>query len=90
MSRNIPKRVIDSAKSNDLSVTLRVGKDGLTEAVVMELKDQLKSRELVKLNINKGVISDRRGRESLISELESSTGSVSVFARGNIAVFWRV
>ena len=58
MSRNIPKRVIDSAKSNDLSVTLRVGKDGLTEAVVMELKDQLKSRELVKLKINKGVISD--------------------------------
>ena len=90
MSRNIPKRVIDSAKSNDLSVTLRVGKDGLTEAVVMELKDQLKSRELVKLKINKGIISDRRGRESLISELESSTGSVSVFARGNIAVFWRV
>ena len=90
MSRNIPKRVIDSAKSNDLSVTLRVGKDGLTEAVVMELKDQLKSRELVKLKINKGVISDRRGRKSLISELESSTGSVSVFARGNIAVFWRV
>ena len=90
MSRNIPKRVIDSAKSNDLSVTLRVGKDGLTEAVVMELKDQLKSRELVKLKINKGVISERRGRESIISELEASTGSVSVFARGNIAVFWRV
>ena len=41
MSRNIPKRVIDSAKSNDLSVTLRVGKDGLTEAVIMELKDQV-------------------------------------------------
>ena len=90
MSRNIPKRVIDSAKSNDLSVTLRVGKDGLTQAVVMELKDQLKSRELVKLKINKGVITDRRERDSIISELESSTGSVSVFARGNIAVFWRV
>ena len=90
MSRNVPKRVIDSAKSNDLSVTLRVGKDGLTQAVVMELKDQLKSRELVKLKINKGVITDRRERDSIISELESSTGSVSVFARGNIAVFWRV
>ena len=37
---DVPKRVIDSAKSNDLSVTLRVGKDGLTQAVVMELKDQ--------------------------------------------------
>ena len=90
MSRNVPKRVIDSAKSNDLSVTLRVGKDGLTQAVVMELKDQLKSRELVKLKINKGVLSDKTERESIISELESSTGSVSVFARGNIAVFWRV
>ena len=78
MSRSIPQRIIDSSKSNELRVTLRVGKDGLSQAVIMELKDQLKSRELVKLKINKGVISERRGRESIISELEASTGSVSV------------
>ena len=89
MSRNVPKRVIDSAKSNDLSVTLRVGKDGLTQAVVMELKDQLKSRELVKLKINKGVISDRRGENLSYQNLNPLLGQ-SVFARGNIAVFWRV
>ena len=60
MSRSIPQRIIDSSKSNELRVTLRVGKDGLSQAVIMELKDQLKSRELVKLKINKGVISERR------------------------------
>ena len=74
MSRNVPKRVIDSAKSNDLSVTLRVGKDGLTQAVVMELKDQLKSRELVKLKINKGVITDRRGENLSYQNLSPLLG----------------
>jgi RNA-binding protein YhbY len=55
----------------------------------LELKDQLDSKRLVKLKINKGVVSERSARSTIISEIEESTGSTSVFTRGNIAVFWK-
>lgn len=89
MSGSIPSRVIENAKSRELRVTLRIGKEGLSDPVLLELKDQLDSKRLVKLKINKGVVSDRSARSTIISEIEESTGSTSVFTRGNIAVFWK-
>ena len=77
------------AKSPALEISLRIGKDGITEAFLSELVDQLKRRELVKLKANKSISSDRKNRLKIFSELSKRAGSTIVFQRGNVAVFWR-
>ena len=53
------------------------------------LHDQLKSKEIIKLKLNKGTTKDRDGKKGLVKIVEQETNSKSVFVRGNIAVFWR-
>ena len=89
MSREVPKKISNMAKSHDLEVTMRVGKEGITEPLLTELIDQLKRRDLVKIKANKGVTSNRKNRKELFSVIADRTGSTIVFQRGNIAVFWR-
>tara|TARA_B100000287_G_scaffold304325_1_gene287486 strand:- start:109 stop:384 length:276 start_codon:yes stop_codon:yes gene_type:complete len=88
MSDDIPKRILFSAKSEALEVSVRIGRGGVTESVVSELSDQLSRKQLVKVKANKGTTSDRSQRRSLFSEIADLTNSNLVFQRGNVAVFW--
>ena len=72
-----------------MEITLRIGKDGITEPVLSELVDQLKKRDLVKVKANKSISSDRKYRQQMFSEISERAGSTIVFQRGNVAVFWR-
>lgn len=89
MRKEVPKAISEMAKSPALEISLRIGKDGITEAVISELVDQLKRRQLVKLKANKNVSSDRKNRQQIFSEISERAGSTMVFQRGNVAVFWR-
>tara|TARA_A100000164_G_scaffold352248_1_gene357721 strand:- start:675 stop:953 length:279 start_codon:yes stop_codon:yes gene_type:complete len=89
MSREVPKEISKMAKSHDLEVTMRVGKDGITGPLLSELIEQLKRRDLVKIKANKGVSSNREHRKEIFSLIAERTSSTIVFQRGNIAVFWR-
>jgi len=89
MADKIPKRITNMAKSPDLKVTVRVGKEGLKDSLIEEINDQLKSKEIIKLKLNKGTTKDRDGKKGLVKIVEQETNSKSVFVRGNIAVFWR-
>ena len=89
MNNEVPKEISNMAKSHNLEITIRVGKDGITESLLSELIAQLKRRDLVKVKANKGIISNRENRKEIFSQIAHRAGSTVVFQRGNIAVFWR-
>ncbi len=85
---SVPDSIMRQAKDASLPVTIRIGKSGLTDAVVIELEGQLSSRSLVKAKVNRGLFS----REDLMqvwTYLANETTSQVIFARGNVAVFWK-
>ena len=84
----IPKRVIKIAASNELPVTLRIGKEGLGENIVSELNSQLNSNKIVKVKLNKNIY-DRNTKSECWNELSHLTNSKLVMKKGNVAVFYR-
>ncbi len=84
----IPDAVLRQAKDASLPVTIRIGKSGLTDAVVVELDGQLASRSLVKAKVNRGLFT-RDDLKQVWTHLAEQTSSRVVFARGNVAVFWK-
>ena len=88
MSEDVPRRIKNLAKSQDLEVSARIGRSGITEPLITELSEQLTRNHLVKEKANKGTTSDRQQRGSLFSEVAELTNSTLVFQRGNVAVLW--
>jgi RNA-binding protein YhbY len=85
---NIPKSVKRKALEKNLEITIRVGKQGLNESVIHELKQQLLKRKLVKMKINQGIAPNNEERKSLFEYVSNESESYLVHQRGNIAVFW--
>ena len=85
----VPRAVMEVAKSRDLQTTIRVGKGGLSESVVNEVREQLDSKPLVKIKLNRGVAGEKYARLGIIAEIEEKTNSHAIFVRGNVAVLWR-
>ena len=86
---SVPNHIKRMANDRQLVVSVRVGRNGLTDAIFNELTDQLNKRKLVKIKANKGILEGSSDRTSLFSEIAEKTESVLVFQRGNIAVFWK-
>ena len=86
---SVPNHIKRLANDRALIVSARVGRNGLTTAIVEELIDQLRNRSLVKIKANKGVVENAAERVELFSELAKMTESTLVFHRGNVAVFWK-
>lgn len=83
----VPDSIMRQAKDTSLPVTIRIGKSGLTDAVIIELSGQLSSRSLVKAKVNRGLF-EREDLKKVWSHLAEQTSSHLIFARGNVAVFW--
>lgn len=86
---SVPNHIKKMANDRELVVSVRVGRNGLTDAIFNELTDQLNKRKLVKIKANKGILEGSSDRTRLFSEIAEKTESVLVFQRGNIAVFWK-
>ena len=86
---SVPNHIKRMANDSALIVSARVGRNGLTTAIVEELIDQLNNRSLVKIKANKGVVENTAERSKLFSEIAKLTESSLVFHRGNVAVFWK-
>ena len=67
--------------------SVRIGKTGITDNIVDEIRTQLVKRKLVKIKINKGIY-DRENRSEVWEYLAQETSSVVVLARGNVGVLW--
>ena len=84
----IPTRIARKSSDSELQITVRIGKSGVVDSVIDEVKDQLSSRPLVKIKLNRGVANGSSERTEIFSSLASKTSSVITFSRGNIVVLW--
>ena len=88
MADYVPKAVLSRAKSDEIDISVRIGRSGITEAVLGELSEQLDKRRLVKVKANRGAVRGFGERAELFEGLAAATNSRLVFQRGNVAVFW--
>ena len=85
----IPNHIIKEAKNRDLLVSIRIGREGVTESLIKELDSQLRSKTIIKLKANKQILGSSEERKVVFSDIANSTNSFLVFQRGNVAVYWR-
>ena len=85
----IPDWVVSTSKDSNLKATVRLGRNGLTESIIEEIRTQLSARSLVKIRLNRGFAIDSEQRSEIFLMLEQETSSILVFSRGNVAVLWR-
>jgi RNA-binding protein len=72
--------------AHPLSPVIRLGKEGLTDAVAKETTRALFDHELIKVKAPGG---DRDARDALFVTLAERTGSALVHRIGNVAVLYR-
>lgn len=75
-------------KVASLKPAIQIGKEGISEGVIEELKRQLKEKNLVKVKFLKSAL-EQTGREQLARELQERTGADLIEVRGNTAVFYK-
>ena len=68
------------------AMTLNIGKAGINENVIEEIKRQLKSKEVVKLRFAKGIATEK---ESYIDSIVTQTRSKLIDLRGNVAIIYK-
>jgi RNA-binding protein len=76
------------AKAQSLPAKMNIGKSGLTEGVVEEVRRQLEEDRLLKVKLLASA-REEASREALAQELAERTGAELVEVRGNTAVLWR-
>lgn len=86
--KSIPKHILAQAKSGDLKPSVRIGKSGITENLISEISQQLNSKSLVKIKINRGLF-EKDDLKRVWEHLCSETKSVLVLTRGNIGILWK-
>jgi len=79
---------MQEAKSRDFRPSVRIGKSGLSETVMDEIRQQLRSRSLVKIKVNKGLF-EREQRSAVWAQIAEQSNSTLVLQRGNIGVLWQ-
>jgi len=68
------------------TMTLNIGKAGVNENVIEEIKRQLKSKEVLKLRFAKGIANEK---ESYIDSIVTETRSKLIDLRGNVAIIYK-
>ena len=86
---DVPANIRKMAHDREFKVTLRIGRAGLTDAMFEELDAQLRSRKVVKVKMNKGLVEERGDRLKLFQEIAERVNAKLVDARGNVAIYWR-
>lgn len=76
------------ARSHHLEPVVWIGKSGLTNKVIEEIKKQLKKKRLIKVKMLKQSLEGKNKKE-LAQEIAQKTGSVVVHQVGFAAVLYR-
>ncbi len=85
----IPRHIMDLARDPNLKATVRIGRNGLTESIIEEIRVQLAARSLVKIRLNRGFADGSEERSVIFNHLEEQVGAQCIFSRGNVAVLWK-
>ena len=72
---DIPNKIKRKALDNTLEITIRVGKQGVNESLIDELKQQLLKRKLIKMKVNQGVASNNEERKLLFQSISNDSES---------------
>ena len=70
------------SRSRKMDPTIWIGKEGASEALIKQVENQLKSRELVKVKIQKSALSET-GTTDFAEKVAASTGSTLVEVLGH-------
>lgn len=73
------------SKAKTLEPITRVGKNGLTDAVIGEIKKLLKRKRLIKVKMLKSALQDK-GKTEMIKELVDGTDAVLIETVGFVVV----
>ncbi|MCL2687718.1 MAG: YhbY family RNA-binding protein [Methanobrevibacter sp.] len=68
------------------TMTINIGKAGINENVIEEIKRQLKANEIVKLRFAKNIANDK---ETYITVIIGKTRAKLIDLRGNVAVIYK-
>lgn len=68
------------------TTTLQVGKAGVNEKVIKEIKRQLKDKELVRIRFARSIASKK---ETYINEIIIKTNAKLIDLRGNVAIIFK-
>jgi RNA-binding protein YhbY len=88
MDKEIPKSIHNLATSHDFQPSVRIGKSGITDLLIVEIKSQLSKKSVVKIKINRGLF-DKKDIKNVWKSLAEETSSTLVLARGNVGVLWQ-
>ncbi len=75
-------------KAMALQATIQIGKSGLSESVVDEIKKQLKKRKLIKIKFLKSVL-EGKSKKELADEVVEITGAKVVMKTGFTLVLYK-
>ena len=68
------------------AMTINIGKNGLNDNVIEEIKRQLEANELVKLKFAKNIARDK---DKFIDDVVSQTRAKLIDVRGHVAVIYK-
>ena len=68
------------------AMTINIGKNGLNDNVIEEIKRQLEANELVKLKFAKNIARDK---DKFIDDIVSQTRAKLIDVRGHVAVIYK-
>ncbi len=68
------------------TITITIGKSGIKESVIDEIKRQLKDREVVKIRFSRGMSLEKKNH---INQIIDKTNSKLIDFRGNVAVLFK-
>lgn len=75
-------------KAKTLEPVIRVGKNGLTESTIKEIKKQLNKKKLIKVKLLRAFINNRNKREAA-KEIAQKTNSQLIDLVGFVIVLWK-
>lgn len=68
------------------AVEINIGKNGVNDNVIEEIKRQLKNGEIVKVRLSRNIASNK---DEFLDTIVTSTKSKLVDVRGNVAVLYK-
>ena len=77
------KEIMNEALS---TITINIGKSGVNENVIDEIKRQLKSNEVVKLKFARSIA---KNKDDFIGDIVIATNSELVDVRGHVAIIYK-
>jgi len=73
------------SKAKNIEPAVRIGKNGLTEGLIEEIKRQLEKNGIIKVKVLKGIFQDI-GKKKFAEELAAKTGSELIELVGFVVV----